>query len=119
MISRKAFLEKKAPIEEVVKKLSTLKPFDQLQRFFERRRNVTAMKYISKLNPKYGIPEVLSRDLLRVFRKSCSITSEDLCYFVESVLKCTLTNKDPGKKKSSGPRITSASRTSTVKKLTD
>ena len=57
---------------------------------------MSAMKYISKLNPKYGVPEVLSRDLLRVFRKCDTIINEDLCYFVEKVLNSTLTDKDPG-----------------------
>jgi hypothetical protein len=89
--------KKKTPKQKKIVIIPTPKPFDQLQSFFEEKKDQTAMDCVSKLNPEDGIPEVLSRDLLRVFRKTNNITNEDLCYFVERVLNCTKTNKDSGK----------------------
>ena len=101
IIDRKKSLKTKE-IKEVAQKrkiviIPTPKSFDLLERFIKGKKDVTAMKYISKLNPKYGIPEVLSRDLLRVFRKSYTISNDDLCYFVERVIKCTLMNRNSGR----------------------
>ena len=73
-------------------------PFMQLLAFLESKRNATASKYISKLNPKFGVSENLSRDLLRVFKEQKILPSNvDLCYFVEQVLRKTLSGKDTGK----------------------
>jgi hypothetical protein len=55
-----------------------------------------AYKYISKLDPKYGIQGNLAADLLRIFKQSHTLTNEDLIYFVTHVLNQTLKNEDPG-----------------------
>jgi hypothetical protein len=83
-------------LESPIKVVAVCGPFDQLKAFFEAKGDVTASRYVSKLNPKFGVPEILSKDLLRAFRKSAPPSNEDLCYFVQQVLTRTLSRRDPG-----------------------